>query len=86
VELSFHVDERCEVTPIPGGFALARDGRTVRLRLPEHPDAKVAVLRASEAPIAGWISRRFDEKVPTATIRWSARLAGPQVLRTTIDC
>ena len=86
VEIFFHVDERCEVSPIAGGFALSRDGRTVRLRLPEYPDATVEVLRGSEAPIGGWISRRFDEKVPTATIRWHARLAGPQVLRTSIDC
>jgi hypothetical protein len=86
VELFFHVDERCEVTPVVGGFALARDGHRSTLRLPEHPGSEAQVLRGSMAPIAGWVSRRFDEKVAAPTVRWRARLKGPAVLRTVIDC
>ncbi len=86
VEIFFHVDERCGVEVLPGCFALTRGKRTLRLRLPELPGATVEKIEASTAPIAGWVSRRFDEKVAAPTIRWSARLSGHTVLRTLIDC
>jgi hypothetical protein len=35
-------------------------------------------------PIGGWISRRFDVREPTTTLRWRATLAGDCVLRTEI--
>lgn len=86
VELFFHADERCGIAPSLGGYTLMRDGARVRIQLPELPGAAAEVLRGSQEPIAGWVSRRFDEKVPAPTIRWHARLKGPVVLRTVIDC
>ncbi|MDE2585447.1 MAG: alginate lyase family protein [Betaproteobacteria bacterium] len=87
VELFFHTAEACSVTVEPGGYALSRDGQTIHLSLPEAPagsQAEIACLRGSHSPIAGWVSRRFDLKQTTATLRWKARLQGPALLRTEI--
>jgi hypothetical protein len=86
VELFFHCAEGTEVAPIVGGVALTRAGRTIRLRFPDLPGARVATLVGSTAPHGGWVSRRFDHKVPAPTLAWSATLRGDCVLRTTIDC
>jgi hypothetical protein len=42
------------------------------------------VHKGSTQPILGWVSRAFDRRVPTHTIVWRARLAGPTELRTEI--
>lgn len=87
VELFFHAAEACAVTAEPGGYALSRDGQTIHLSLPQAPagrQAEITCLRGSHAPIAGWVSRRFDVKQPTATLRWKARLTGLTVLRSEI--
>ena len=92
VELFFHAAEACEVTQMtaePRGYALARDGQAIHLSLPEAPggvQAETVLLRGSTSPIAGWVSRRFDLKQPTATLRWTARLTGDTVLRSEISC
>ena len=86
IELFFHCSERCAVEEDEDGFALSRDGRTLRLRLPRVAGAEARVYRGSSAPILGWVSRRYDEKEPCATIAWRARLRGEVVLRSEIIC
>jgi len=86
IELFFHCSERCAVEEDADGFALSRDGRTLRLRLPRAAGAEARVYRGSSAPILGWVSRRYDEKEPCATIAWRARLSGEVVLRSEIIC
>jgi hypothetical protein len=44
------------------------------------------VYYGSQAPISGWVSRRFDEKQPAPTIAWRARLKGETILRSEIRC
>jgi hypothetical protein len=80
VELLFHCSEACRVDPVPGGYALERDGVTIKLLLPAGGTARVE--RGALAPIAGWVSRAFDRREPTSTIVWYARLTGRSVLRT----
>jgi hypothetical protein len=80
VELLFHCSEACRVDPVPGGYALERDGVTIKLLLPAGGAARVE--RGALAPIAGWVSRAFDRREPTSTIVWYARLTGRSVLRT----
>jgi len=80
VELLFHCSEACRVDPVPGGYALERDGVTIKLLLPAGGTARVE--RGTLAPIAGWVSRAFDRREPTSTIVWYARLTGRSVLRT----
>ena len=86
IELFFHCSERCEVNPAPEGFTLRQGGRTLSLKLPLAEGASAQVYRGSTAPILGWISRGFDQKVPAPTIAWRARLDCNVVLRTEIDC
>lgn len=86
IELFFHLDERCRVDPVPGGYQLSRPEKTLYLRLPQAEGASVRVYCGSLDPIAGWISRRFDEKQPAPTIAWRARLKGAVVLRSEIAC
>jgi hypothetical protein len=83
VELLFHCAEQCEVRAVEGGYAVARDGISLRLALPANGSAELH--RASLAPIFGWVSRAFDRREPTTTIVWRARLSGPALLRTEIS-
>ena len=85
VELFFHCSERCEVIVERARCMLVQDGQRVALSLPQVSSAKIEVLNASVDPIGGWVSRRFDEREPTMTVRWRALLAGECTLRTTID-
>jgi hypothetical protein len=86
VEIFFHCAEHTVVAPIAGGVSLTRGGRAVRLRFPDMPGGTFRVLEGSNAPIGGWISRRFDRKVAAPTLVWSGVLRGTCLLRTTIDC
>lgn len=86
VELFFHCSEQCQVDPVPGGYRISRGEQALSLRLPRAADAATGVNYGSLAPISGWVSRKFDEKQPTATIYWRGRLAGNSVLRSEIAC
>jgi len=81
VELFFHCHEACRLEPIEQGFILWRGEACVRLLLPQAEGASVAVRTGSLVPMAGWISRAFDSRIPAPTIVWRARLAGRTVLR-----
>lgn len=86
IELFFHCSERCEADPSAEGFALRQGGRTVSLKLPQVEGASVQVYHGSTAPVRGWVSRRFDQKLPAPTIAWRARFNGDVVLRSEIGC
>jgi hypothetical protein len=80
VELFFHCAEQCRIEETAEGYLISRDGIIVRLTLPAGGTSEV--VRGSLAPMAGWVSRSFDRREPTASIVWRARLAGPALLRT----
>jgi hypothetical protein len=84
VDLFFHCSERCAVEAIPGGYRISQGERSLVLKLPQVAGAATGVNRGALAPISGWISRRFDERQPSPTIFWRARLAGNSVLRSEI--
>jgi hypothetical protein len=86
IELFFHCSERCRVDAVLDGYMLNQGGRTLAVRLPRVEGAAWHVYEGSVAPIAGWVSRRFDEKEPAPTIAWHARISSNCVLRTQIDC
>jgi len=86
IELFFHCSERCRVDPIRDGYRLSQPGGTLSLKLPQVRGATSRIYYGSIAPISGWISRRFDDKQPAATIAWRARLAGDNVLCSEISC
>jgi len=85
VEIFLHGAPEARVVELPGGARLLRSGRAVHVRWPELEGSRAEVLRGSTAPIAGWVSRRFDRREPAPTLVWRARLGGDCVLRTTID-
>ena len=86
IELRFHCHEQCEVEPSAGGYSIRRGGAALLMRLPQLSGAAARVHHASVDPVAGWISRRFDEKQPAPTIAWRARISGTVTLRTEISC
>jgi hypothetical protein len=86
IELFFHCSERCQVDPASDGYTVSQGGKTLFLRLPQLASASVQVYYGSIAPIRGWVSRRYDDKVPAPTIAWRARLAGEVVLRSEVIC
>jgi hypothetical protein len=86
VEVFFHCHEDCEVRPFEGGVELARGGRKIRLQWPTGAPGEAQVLRGSLAPVAGWVSRRFDRRSPCATLAWRTTIRGRTTLRTFIDC
>jgi heparinase II/III-like protein len=86
IELFFHCCERCRVDPLPAGYALRQEARTLVITLPHLKGGSSCVYHGSSAPISGWVSRRFDDKQPSPTIAWHARLKGEVVLRSEIIC
>jgi uncharacterized heparinase superfamily protein len=83
VEISFHFSEACTVWQAARDVFLAAHG-TRRLRL--HLDARLTptLYRGSEEPIAGWVSRTFDVKVPTVTLVARGRITSTTEFRTEI--
>jgi len=47
----------------------------LEMTMPES-NCKPELVRGRDEPPLGWISHRFDEKVPTPTITWQERIAG----------
>jgi len=86
VELFLHCDERCTVQPVPAGFAIRRGPWTLVVGLPRHPRASSQLHCGSLQPLCGWVSRHYDQRQPSATIAWRARLQGESVLRTQLMC
>src|SRR5437773_8457808 len=84
IELFFHCSECCRIEATADGYTLTQEGRTLSLQLPRGGGASAQVFCGKITPILGWVSRRFNEKQPAATIWWRARLAGETVLRSEI--
>jgi hypothetical protein len=86
IELFFHCAEKCRIAPLPDGYAVRQEAGMLTIRLPQFKDGSSCVYRGSSAPISGWVSRRFDDKQPSPTIAWRARLKGEVVLCSEILC
>ncbi len=85
VELFFHFAECCRLVPVAGGFSARNGEGAVTLRLPRVPGAGASLAAGSVDPPLGWISRRFDRREPSPTVRWRARVQGATVLNTRIE-
>lgn len=84
VALHFHLGEHCHVALEGLRAALQCLGRHAEIHLPDG--GEIGVYHGSEAPILGWISRRYDRRVPSPTIAWRTRVSGDAILRTEIRC
>jgi hypothetical protein len=81
VERFWHFSEHCAVE-LAGGRVTARND-TVRLTMDTvESDAQGRLLRGETNPIGGWISRRFGQKEPTATVVFVNDILGTCKLRT----
>ena len=85
VEIFLHGAPEARAVEIAGGASLLRSGRAVNVRWPDLAGSRAEILRGSTAPIAGWVSRRFDRREPAPTLVWRARLGGDCVLRTVLE-
>jgi len=85
IELFFHCSERCRVERASDGYRIVNGDRQVTLKPPPSVEEQ-RVYSGSTAPILGWISRRFDERQPAATLVWRCVVRGEQALRTQIVC
>ena len=58
---------------------------TLRVDLACDAATQIGTHRGSDAPIAGWVSRRFDTKVPAWCARWTGQIRGDTSVVTTIS-
>jgi hypothetical protein len=84
VERCWHFSEHCRVH-LDGDTVIAEHGPVrVRLRAAEKVD-NINRLRGSQDPPGGWVSRRFDVKVPSDSIYFCNNIEGKSNLRTVIE-
>jgi hypothetical protein len=74
IEIFWHFAEGCRLTLDGESAQITRDGVELELRWPASLHARV--VRGSVDPIQGWISPRFDAKVPGDTLVVSGTVAG----------
>ncbi len=74
IEIFWHFAQGCRVTLEGEAAQATRDGVGIVLRWPDSLRARL--VRGSLDPIQGWISHRFDEKVPGDALVLSGRIAG----------
>jgi hypothetical protein len=84
IELFFHCSERCRVERVSDGYHIFHDDSRVTLKPPLVDEQRIYC--GSIEPILGWVSRRFDERQPSATLAWRCAIRGEHVLRTEIAC
>ncbi|UGQ47652.1 heparinase II/III family protein [Massilia endophytica] len=82
VVLHWHFAEGCAVEKTPEGLRAA--GSRVSMNMKCGLGEGAELLRCSEAPIGGWISRRFDEKTTITTAAWRGRIRGTAEIVTEI--
>jgi hypothetical protein len=71
----WHFAEAVAVSFEPGRVIARVPGWRIELVVPDGCGAPV-LLRGSEQPMGGWISRRFEQRTPACTVSWHARSSG----------
>jgi hypothetical protein len=82
IALHWHFAEDIAVETEPGG--VRGTGRRSRLQIHCGFGAGPELLRCSEVPIGGWISRKFDEKTTITTAAWRGKIHGTTEIVTEI--
>jgi hypothetical protein len=83
LELPFHLAPDVVADRDGHLIHLRTSGCTVRLII--DPCLAARLERGSESPIDGWFSAGYHRKVPSTTIRATARVALPVTMRTRIQ-
>jgi hypothetical protein len=77
VEIYFHFHENCHVRQIgSNSFTAEIENKKLRIRLDDQLTCEV--VRGSERPILGWVSRIYGVKTPSPTIVGRVRINGSQ--------
>lgn len=80
----WHFSEECKVEQSQSEVRVTNEDVVVLLRI-DDPDTTIEILEGCTAPIAGWISRNFDVKVPTVTVVCTNSIAGTCSLQSEIS-
>lgn len=83
-EWFWHFAENVAVSLEPGRVIANVPGWRIEMAVPDECDAPV-LLRGSDSPRAGWISRRFGRKAPCTTVCWKLVCKGEASVRTCIS-
>jgi uncharacterized heparinase superfamily protein len=83
IEVFFHFSEHCRVEQTAAASFTAANDNT-RLIINLDPQLKPELLRGSEHPISGWVSRTYGLKQPSFTLVGRARLTGSRQFATEI--
>ncbi len=83
VELFWHFPEICRIAVNGNEISARCDGQTAGIVMP-GVDWQPRVVSGQETPPLGWISRRFDRKISSASVVWSGRISGTTTLDTEI--
>jgi hypothetical protein len=81
VEMFWHFAEDCEVRLVGEELSVINGPMSMHVHLPRKA-GRCELVQGQEAPPLGWVSRRFDEKLPTFTAVWWGRIEGPATLTT----
>lgn len=81
VELHWHFSDRCAVVLNGAGCIATVDQLRVEMQF-AGPDGTAQIFHGGDE--LGWVSHRFDKKLPAPTVRWSSPIVGPARFTTTI--
>jgi hypothetical protein len=85
VECHWHFSENCEVSVNSNRLTADNGGKRIQMTLSE-PNLRFELCRGQSEPPCGWVSRRFDIKVPTVTARVVVDANGTASVTTDIVC
>lgn len=85
VERYWHFAEHCRVQVAGLGLRVESHGISLSFRADDGA-GQIDLRVGQESPPCGWISRRYDEKSPTATAIFRNRIRGTSRLTTEIEC
>lgn len=84
VEQFWHLSEDCQIEPVEHGYKIHNAGVEITMILDKKLGEQVVFRGDSDLPL-GWISRRFDVKKATTTLRATTSIQGDVELTTYID-
>lgn len=81
IELFWHFSDTCDVFVEERKVSASCGNLRVEITMPDC-GCEPEMVEGREAPPLGWISRRFDEKVPSPSIVWKEKINGTTTLVT----
>ncbi|WP_320174108.1 alginate lyase family protein [Maridesulfovibrio sp.] len=75
IELFWHISESCSVEISEGSVFIHSPKVCLEMSMPES-EMEPKMVQGNENLPLGWISRRFDFKVPSPTIVWTGKIEG----------